>query len=100
MSTSPVTLDLGKSQPISQPVTLDLSQSEPIGSPGKRFTSAAVDQIAEIVKGQVKSYLSGGGGIGQSSSGPTETFNPFHPVETAGYLIPQPIKEIGRASCR
>ncbi|MGB2625662.1 MAG: hypothetical protein WAK20_02655, partial [Candidatus Acidiferrum sp.] len=123
MSTAPVTLDFSKAQPIpvsnaggSSPVTLDFSKAQPLSNSftgewdpktqkwqdthSTSFTENAAETVANIVKGQVKSYLTGGGmgaGGADASKSPVvqgETFNPFHPVETAGYLVPQPIKDI------
>lgn len=64
----------------------------------KGFSQSFVDQVGDIVKGQVTSWLHGGGSVSSGGGDPrqtlNETFNPFHPLESAGYLVPQPIKDV------
>jgi hypothetical protein len=93
-------------------VSLAKENGGKLANPG--FWDSMADKTAEIVKGQVKSWLTGGGSIAQDMPGQPifdasgkaigfkrpegspdpGTFNPFHPIETAGYLVPQPVKDI------
>jgi hypothetical protein len=72
-------------------VSLAKENGGKLANPG--FWDSMADKTAEIVKGQVKSWLSGGGSTSQDSSF-QPGFNPFHPIESAGYLVPQPVKDI------
>jgi hypothetical protein len=85
---------------------------------GSTFLPALAGKTRDIAAGQLESWRSGGGAIGQDTVPPAnawpqgvpkpaglnvppdskpqgpQTFNPFHPIDTAGYLVPQPVKDI------
>src|ERR1700677_359590 len=81
------------------PESGDLADGE-VAAPGKgaaqRMLEGFTGRVNNILGGQFQGYKTGG--ILNESGDPrqtvNQTFNPFHPLQTAGYLVPQPIKDI------
>ena len=66
------------------------------------FFESMGNSIGKTIKGNIESWKHGGALTGQDTGRDLpvttgEGFNPFSPVDTAGYLIPQPIKNIGHS---
>ena len=62
------------------------------------FLESVGNEAGKVIGSQVESYKHGGGAVGSGQIGPhgevPDTFNPLHPIATAGYLVPQPIKNL------
>lgn len=68
----------------------------PIPIDPKGFWESLEQKALDIGRAQIEAWKHGGGAVSEDSHGPTESFNPFMPIKTAGYLIPQPVKDIIR----